>query len=53
MIRNGATDNVLKYLSSSEVLRLQNVSAGNWEGEDAQLLTLTGPPFLLLVDIRV
>ncbi|KAJ3928136.1 MAG: ANTH domain-containing protein, partial [Lentinula lateritia] len=32
MIRNGATDNVLSYLSSSEVLRLQNVSAGNWEG---------------------
>ncbi|KAJ4473659.1 ANTH domain-containing protein [Lentinula aciculospora] len=32
MIRNGATDNVLSYLSSSEVLRLQNVSTGNWEG---------------------
>ncbi|KAF8920879.1 hypothetical protein CPB85DRAFT_1248328, partial [Mucidula mucida] len=32
MIRNGATDNVLSYLSSSEVLRLNNVSAGNWEG---------------------
>lgn len=32
MIRNGATDNVLSYLSSSEVLRLKNVSAGNWEG---------------------
>ncbi|KAF8889325.1 ANTH domain-containing protein [Infundibulicybe gibba] len=32
MIRNGATDNVLSYLSSSEVLRLQNVSASNWEG---------------------
>lgn len=32
MIRNGATDNVLSYLSSGEVLRLQNVSAGNWEG---------------------
>ncbi|KAG7443554.1 ANTH-domain-containing protein, partial [Guyanagaster necrorhizus] len=32
MIRNGATDNVLSYLSSSEVLRLSNVSAGNWEG---------------------
>ncbi|KII87482.1 hypothetical protein PLICRDRAFT_43127 [Plicaturopsis crispa FD-325 SS-3] len=32
MIRNGATDNVLSYLSSSEVLRLRNVSAGNWEG---------------------
>jgi len=33
MIRNGSTDNVLSYLSSSEVLRLQNVSDGNWEGE--------------------
>ncbi len=33
MIRNGATDNVLSYLSSSEVLRLNNVSAGNWEGQ--------------------
>lgn len=33
MIRNGATDNVLTYLSSSEVLRLRNVSTGNWEGE--------------------
>ncbi|KAI0251738.1 AP180 N-terminal homology domain-containing protein [Lactifluus subvellereus] len=32
MIRNGATDNVLQYLSSSEVLRLKNVSAGQWEG---------------------
>ncbi|KAF5355356.1 hypothetical protein D9758_006098 [Tetrapyrgos nigripes] len=32
MMRNGATDNVLSYLSSSEVLRLRNVSAGNWEG---------------------
>lgn len=32
MIRNGSTDNVLAYLSSSEVLRLRNVSAGNWEG---------------------
>ncbi|KIY43090.1 ANTH-domain-containing protein [Fistulina hepatica ATCC 64428] len=32
MIRNGATDNVLAYLSSTEVLRLRNVSASNWEG---------------------
>ncbi|TCD65050.1 hypothetical protein EIP91_003288 [Steccherinum ochraceum] len=32
MIRNGATDNVLGYLSSSEVLRLRNISAGHWEG---------------------
>ncbi|KAF9244681.1 ANTH domain-containing protein [Melanogaster broomeanus] len=35
MIRNGATDNVLAHLSSSEVLRLRNVSAGNWEGYNA------------------
>ncbi|GBE86242.1 ANTH-domain-containing protein [Sparassis crispa] len=35
MIRNGSTDNVLKCLSSSDVLRLRNVSAGNWEGYDA------------------
>jgi len=35
MIRNGATDNVLSYLSSSEVLRLQNVSTGNWEGSNS------------------
>lgn len=34
MIRNGATDNVLAHLSSSEVLRLRNVSAGNWEGTE-------------------
>jgi len=33
MIRNGSTDNVLTHLSSSEVLRLRNVAAGNWEGE--------------------
>ncbi|KAH8103846.1 ANTH-domain-containing protein [Cristinia sonorae] len=32
MIRNGSTDNVLGYLSSSEVLRLRNISAGHWEG---------------------
>ncbi|KAI0630701.1 ANTH domain-containing protein [Trametes polyzona] len=32
MIRNGATDNVLQYLSSSDVLKLRNVSSGNWEG---------------------
>lgn len=35
MIRNGATDNVLGYLSSHEVLHLSNVSAGNWEGYTA------------------
>ncbi|KAI0831841.1 ANTH domain-containing protein [Trametes gibbosa] len=33
IIRNGATDNVLQYLSSSDVLKLRNVSSGNWEGE--------------------
>ena len=38
MIRNGATDNVLAHLSSSEVLRLRNVSAGNWEGDQLTLL---------------
>ena len=32
MIRNGATDNVLAYLSSDDVLRLRSVSAGHWEG---------------------
>ncbi|THH14758.1 hypothetical protein EW146_g5615 [Bondarzewia mesenterica] len=32
MIRNGATDKVLAYLSSSDVLRLKNVSGGQWEG---------------------
>ncbi|KAH9967106.1 ANTH domain-containing protein, partial [Russula compacta] len=35
MIRNGATDNVLQYLSSSEVLRLKNVAGGQWEGYNA------------------
>ncbi|KAI0769149.1 ANTH domain-containing protein [Trametes elegans] len=35
MIRNGATDNVLQYLSSSDVLKLRNVSTGNWEGYHA------------------
>lgn len=33
MICNGATDNVLSYLSSSEVLRLRDISSGNWEGQ--------------------
>ena len=32
MIRNGATDNVLSYLSSEDVLKLRNVSNGQWEG---------------------
>jgi phosphatidylinositol-binding clathrin assembly protein len=32
MINNGATDNVLQYLSSSDVLRLKNVGSGQWDG---------------------
>lgn len=32
MIRNGATDNVLSYLSTEDVLKLRNVSNGQWEG---------------------
>ena len=39
MIRNGATDNVLSYLSSSEVLRLRDISHGNWEGQLESILT--------------
>ena len=35
MIRNGATDNILQYLSSSDVLKLRNVSSGSWEGYSA------------------
>ncbi|EAU90322.2 ENTH domain-containing protein [Coprinopsis cinerea okayama7 len=35
MIRNGATDNVLSYLSQADTLRLKNVSAVNWEGYSA------------------
>ncbi|KAF7370252.1 ENTH domain-containing protein [Mycena sanguinolenta] len=35
MIRNGSTDNVLGYLSGSQVLRLSNVSTGNWDGYTA------------------
>ncbi|KAI9448772.1 ANTH domain-containing protein [Lactarius psammicola] len=35
MVRNGATDNVLQYLSSSDVLRLKNISGGQWEGYNA------------------
>ena len=33
MIRNGATDNVLSHLSQSDILRLRNVTNGQWEGE--------------------
>lgn len=32
MIRNGATDNLLSYLSGSDVLHLHNVYSGQWEG---------------------
>ncbi|KAG8904938.1 hypothetical protein FRB99_000992 [Tulasnella sp. 403] len=35
MVRNGATDNVLSHLSQSDVLRLRNVSSGQWEGYTA------------------
>ncbi|KAI4518092.1 ANTH-domain-containing protein, partial [Schizophyllum commune Loenen D] len=35
MMRSGATDNVLGFLCSHDVLRLRNVSAGNWEGYQA------------------
>ncbi|KAJ6504790.1 ANTH-domain-containing protein [Mycena vitilis] len=35
MIRNGSTDNVLGYLSGSQVLRLSNVSTGQWDGYQA------------------
>ncbi|VDB99917.1 unnamed protein product [Peniophora sp. CBMAI 1063] len=35
MIRNGATDKVLAYLSSSDVLRLRNVGSGQWDGYKA------------------
>ncbi|KAH9839938.1 ANTH-domain-containing protein [Rhodofomes roseus] len=40
MIRNGSTDNVLSYLSSSDVLKLKSISSMNWEGYNA-------PPNLL------
>jgi phosphatidylinositol-binding clathrin assembly protein len=36
MIRNGATEKVLSYLSTSDVLKLRNVSAGTWEGTKDQ-----------------
>lgn len=32
MIKNGATDNVLTYLSTEDVLKLRNVSDGQWDG---------------------
>jgi len=32
MIRAGATDNVLGYLSSSNILKLRDISSANWEG---------------------
>jgi hypothetical protein len=50
MIRNGATDNVLSHLSSSEILRLRNVSAGNWEGMScpwSQFSWKSRPTFIL------
>jgi hypothetical protein len=38
MIRNGSTDNVLGYLSQTDILRLKNVAAVNWEGAYRQLV---------------
>lgn len=32
MIKNGATDNVLTYLSTEDVLKLRNVSDSQWDG---------------------
>lgn len=32
MIRAGSTDNVLSYLSSSNILKLRNISSASWEG---------------------
>lgn len=43
MIRNGATDNILQYLSSSEVLRLKNVVGGQWEGMGDELCPCSPP----------
>ena len=42
MVRNGATDNVLQYLSASDVLRLKNVAAGQWEGTHYTFLLSDG-----------
>ncbi|KAH9975672.1 ANTH domain-containing protein [Lactifluus volemus] len=50
MIRNGSTDNVLQYLSSSEVLRLKNVGGGQWEGYDAPK---TLQNYALYLDARI
>lgn len=50
MIRNGATDNILSHLSSSEILRLRNVSAGNWEGNRHHHFS---PPFHRLLLVRI
>lgn len=41
MIRAGSTDNVLSYLSSSNILKLQNVSSANWEGTVSQKRSIT------------
>ncbi|KAI0734036.1 ANTH domain-containing protein [Fomitopsis betulina] len=35
MMRNGSTDNVLSYLSSSDVLKLKGIASVNWEGYNA------------------
>jgi hypothetical protein len=47
MIRNGSTDNVLSYLSSSDVLRLRNVTEAPWEGTLSSRMSLRT---VLLVD---
>ncbi|PPQ62861.1 hypothetical protein CVT24_006259 [Panaeolus cyanescens] len=50
MIRNGATDNVLSYLSTSDVLKLKNVSAASWEGYAAPQNLLN---YALYLDSRI
>ncbi|KAF9054466.1 ANTH domain-containing protein [Panaeolus papilionaceus] len=50
MIRNGATDNVLSYLSTSDVLKLKNVSTANWEGYAAPQNLLN---YALYLDSRI
>ncbi|KAH9006703.1 hypothetical protein EDB83DRAFT_727401 [Lactarius deliciosus] len=44
MVRNGATDNVPQYLSSSDVLQLKNVSGGQWEGTHYTFPPITPGP---------
>ena len=51
MIRNGATDNVLTYLSTDDVLKLKNVSTGQWEG--AHVFVVDAEEFLTGVSAQV